>query len=208
MKKQVWGIVAVIAGLAVLVGGVATASNMGFKFVPSMQSGKAYNLSLPWNNNYTNAESIFSDVGGLDRVARVTTSGGYSSWLGLGNGGDNFPVAKGEAYVLFTAAALLPPTPVVVGSHDPNYTYNFPTGAYNAAAPYHQTYQVAQDLFAALGTSCPTQLDRVARVDDDTAAFVSWLGLGNGGDNFPMTLGKGVVVFMTAPCNGFVWAHY
>ena len=201
--RTVLGLVAAVAGIALLVGGVATASNMGFKFVPQIPSG-LFNLSLPWNNNYTDADSLFTDIAGCDRVARVAPNGSFSSWLGFGVGGDNFPIVKGQAYLVDGGASGN--TPVIVGSHDPNFTFSFSPGLYNAAAPYHQTYTNADGVFVALQGTCPG-LNRVARIAAN-GSFSSWLGFGVGGDNFPLTLGEGVVVDVSAACSGFVWAHY
>lgn len=205
--RTVWGLVAAVAGIALLVGGVATASNMGFKFVPQIPGtagANVFNLSLPWNNNYTNADSLFTDIAGCERVARVTSSGGFSSWLGFGVGGDNFTVVKGEAYVV--GGGPSGNTPVIVGSHDPNFTFSFNPGVFNASAPYHQTYTNADGVFVAIQGTCPG-LSRVARITP-SGGFSSWLGFGVGGDNFALQLGTGVVVDVSAACSGFVWAHY
>lgn len=208
MKKQVLGIAAVVVGLAVLVGGVATASNMGFKFVPNVGANSAFNLSLPWNNNYTNAESLYADIASqasVASVAKLNADSTLSAWLGLGNGGSNFPLVKGEAYVVNGGPGGN--TPVIVGSHDPNFTFTFAPGAFNASAPYHQTYTNAEGVYAAISATCPGAVANVAKINPDST-LSAWLGLGNGGSNFPLDLGAGVVVNTTAACSGFVWAHY
>lgn len=206
MKKHrtVWGLVAVVAGAALLLGGAAVASNMGFKFVPQIPGtagNNAFNLSLPWNNNYTNAASLFNDIPGCSRVSKFNTNSTLSSWNA--GGGMNFTIVKGEAYIVFGAGSGQ--TPVIVGSHDPNFTFSFPNGAYNASAPYHQTYTNASALFTALQGTCPTQVVRVSKFNANST-LSSWNA--GGGMNFNLDLGAGVLVFTNAPCSGFVWAHY
>lgn len=207
--RTVWGLVVAVAGIAILLGGVATASNMGFKFVPQIPGSSghnAFNLSLPWNNNYTDARSLFNDLGaGIVKVAKIGTDSKFVPWSGPG-GGTDFPIVKGAAYVVYGSGAGQ--TPVIVGSHDPNFTYNFPANqAYNAAAPYHQTLTDARGLYNSLNAACPNNINKVAKVGNDSK-FVPWSGPG-GGTPFNLDLGMGVVVYAKGTgCNGYVWPHY
>lgn len=209
MKKQlIRGLVAGVAGIVLLVGGVATASNMGFKFVPNIPANGAFNLSLPWNNNYTDAASLFDDIataGTIGQVTKFESNGSLSSWQGPGSFTTNFPVVKGEAYLVYGGASVV--NPVIVGSHDPNYTFTFAPGASNAAAPYHQTYVDAAGLFDAIAATCPGSLSQVTKFESN-GSLSSWQGPGSFTTNFPLTLGEGVLVYTTANCSGFVWAHY
>lgn len=205
-RRTLWGLVAALAGIALLLGGVATASNMGFKFVPQIPgtvNANAYNLSLPWNNNYTNADSILKDVPGLQRVARMEPNAKFTSWTG--SAGTNFPVVKGTAYVVVGSGSGQ--TPVIVGSHDPNFTFAFVNGANNLSAPYHQTFTGAdgllKDLRSKLGGD--TVITRVARIEPNMK-LTSWTG--SAGTNFPLELGKGVVVYANGTPSGYVWPHY
>lgn len=209
MKKQVWGYVAVIAGVALLVGGVATASNMGFKFVPQIpgaSGNNAFNLSLPWNNNLPTLSSVFDDFAGqgqgVSRVTYFTSDQQFLDWTGPGS--SQFTLNKGDAVIVFGQNSGQ--TPVVVGSHDPNFTFTFPAGALNASAPYHQTYTAAPALFDALTAHCGAGvIARVTKFTSD-AQFLDWTGPGS--SNFGLDLGMGVIVFANSPCSGFVWAHY
>lgn len=209
MKKHrtVWGLVAAALGVTLLLVGVATASNMGFKFVPQIPGtagANAYNLSLPWNNNYTDANSLLTDMSGTIRVARFTPTGGLVNWLGAG-GGTNFTVTKGEAYIVYGGSGGS--QPVIVGSHDPSYTYTFTAGqSLNASAPYHQTLTSADGLFQSLTASCPNAISRVSKFSA-TGGLVNWLGSG-GGTNFSLDLGMGVIISAKANCSGYVWPHY
>lgn len=208
MKKHrtVWGLVAALAGIALLLGGIATASNMGFKFVPQIPgtpSANCFNLSLPWNNNYTDAQSLLADIAGAQRVARVETSTNLTSWYG--DDGVNFSIAKGAAYLVFGSGTGQ--TPVIVGSHDPNFTFSFVNGANNLAAPYHQTFTDAKglidDLRSKLGGA--SVIPRVAKFETNTN-LTSWYG--DDGVNFSLNLGSGVVVFANGTPSGYVWPHY
>lgn len=210
MKKHrtVWGLVAVVAGVALLLGGVATASNMGFKFVPQIPGtagNNAFNLSLPWNNNYTDAKSLFNDLGaGIQKVVKFEATSKYTTWAGP-SGGVNFPVVKGSSYIVFGSGAGQ--TPVIVGSHDPNFTFNFTANqAYNAAAPYHQTLTDAKGLYNSIEASCPGSMSKLVKFGSNSKV-VTWQGP-SGGVNFNLDLGMGVIVYTKAACNGYVWPHY
>ncbi len=207
--RTVRGLLAGIAGLALLMGGFAIASNMGFKFVPSVPgSGNAFNLSLPWNNNYTDAKSLLTDVndGGNDinSVGMITPDSTLTEWFGIG--GVNFTIRKGEAYTLVSRSdASGPITPVIVGSHDPNYsiTFSYALGqnAFNAAAPYHQTFTTAKALFDDMGAA---NVSSVAKFDPDLT-LVEWFDIG--GVNFPLELGAGVVIYSKQEFT-YSWPHY
>lgn len=203
--RKIHGVLAVVAGLALILGSVAVASNMGFKFVPDIGDGAAFNLSLPWNNNYTTAESLRSDLatyGAVDRVAEFSEASSLVSWDGFG--GSNFAIAKGEAYVVYGGTGGL--QPVVVGSHDPNFTLDFPAGgAFNASAPYHQTLSTAEELRRDIDAFAPGSIDRIAQFTTGSS-LVSWDGFG--GSNFALELGAGVVVYANTAVSGYSWPHY
>lgn len=209
MRKHRILIATLVLGLFA-VGSVAVASNMGFKFVPQIPGtagANAFNLSLPWNNQYTNAASLFTDLGGaaagIQRVVKYTTAGTLQTYNGTPLS-TNFNLSKGEAYIVFGSGSGA--TPVIVGSHDPNFTHTFAAGATNAAAPYHQTYTNAAGLFTAINTACPGKLQRIVRYTPQ-ATLQTYNGTPLS-TNFNLVLGEGVLVFVNADCTGFVWAHY
>lgn len=204
-SKRFVGILAGLAGVALLVGGVATASNMGFKFVPNVGGSQAFNLSLPWNNNYTDAQSLLTDTGAVS-VQRLT---GSSSGLNLtswtGSIGVNFPITKGEGYVINAGGGGL--TPTVVGSHDPNFTLNFTGGqVLNTSAPYHQTLTTANGLLSDMNTngSPANSVSRLQRFTS-TSSIVTWTG--SIGVNFNLTLGEAVIVDANTSFS-YDWPHY
>ena len=203
--RTVWGLVAGIAVVALVVGGLAVASNMGFKFVPNIPSNGAFNLSLPWNNNYAKAEDLRSDIasyGSVDHVSRITSASNFVNWTG--KSGQNFDIQKGEAYVIYGGPGGV--QPVIVGSHDPNFTLNFPGGgAFNAAAPYHQTLTNAEKLRQDIESQFPGSVDHLSKITS-ASNFVNWTG--KSGQNFDLDLGMGVVVYCNQDVNGYVWPHY
>ena len=191
-----------MAVVALLVGSVVVASNMGFKFVPQIPDGQAFNLSLPWNNNYAKAEDLRVDLGNVTRVARFEPNSALTNWTGVS--GVNFAITKGEAYIAYgdTGGA----TPVVVGSHDPNFTLNFTNGeAFNAAAPYHQTLTNAEGLRADIESQFPGSVERIAKFEA-SSSLTNWTG--TSGVNFALDLGAGVVIYAKADVSGYQWPHY
>ncbi|MDQ7008511.1 MAG: hypothetical protein Q9Q40_14920 [Acidobacteriota bacterium] len=191
-----------VAVVALLVGSVVVASNMGFKFVPQIPDGQAFNLSLPWNNNYTNAQSLLTDLGNVTRVAKFEANSAITNWTGTA--GVNFGITKAEAYIAYGGTGGA--TPVVVGSHDPNYTLNFTSGqAFNAAAPYHQTLTNAEQLRTDIESQFPGSLDRLAKFEADSA-LTNWTG--NAGVNFSLDLGAGVIIYTKTDVSGYQWPHY
>lgn len=215
MKKfrTVWGIAAALIGVALLAGSVTTASNMGFKFVPNVPNtagNNSFNLALPWNNNYTNSENFQADLGpALERVAKVQGNTKLLSWFGNGEGGGSFfNLTKGEAYLIFSKTGQTL-QPVIVGSHDPSFTFSFTANqAFNAAAPYHQTLTNSEQLISDLRTQLSGGITRVAQIQANTK-LLSWFGNGQGGGNFfQLDLGKGVLIFPSANKSGYVWPHY
>lgn len=205
--RTVWGLVAGIAVVALVVGGLAVASNMGFKFVPNMPSDASYNLSLPWNNNYSKAEDLRKDLanyGTVKRVSKFNSDATLSSWDG-NPGSNNFAIQKGEAYIVVTGSNGL--QPVIVGSHDPNFTISIAANqSFNASAPYHQTLSKAEDLRKDIESQFPGSVKRLSKFNAD-ATLSSWDG-NPGSNNFALDLGMGVIIVTKADISGYVWPHY
>lgn len=210
MKKHrtVWGLVAAALGVTLLLVGVAIASNMGFKFVPQIPGtagANAYNLSLPWNNNYTDANSLLTDISGAQKVSQFAPNGVLVSWVS-GIGGNDFTIRKGEAYIVSGGPSGA--QPVIVGSHDPSFTFTFTAGqAFNASAPYHQTLTNANALYTSIQTACPGSAPKVSKFTSN-GVLQSWLGDVGSGTNFDLQLGMGVIIVPKATCSGYVWPHY
>ena len=198
------GWLAVVVGAALLIGGVAIASNMGFKYTTDIQADESFNLSLPWNNNYTTAEDLRTDLG-ADRVSKVRTDATFQNWF-PGSFGNNFDTVAKEAYVVTAGGTAIQEH--VVRSHDPTATIDLTADeAKNVAAPYHQTLTTANELFQDIeGQLGAETLDRVSKIRAD-ATFQNWFP-GSFGNNFDLDLGMGVVVFAKATAGGYQYPHY
>ncbi len=213
MNRYLKGILAGLAGVALLVGGFATASNMGFKFVPNVAANQAFNLSMPWNNNFTKANGLFNDLSGQDadinRLSKYQANSTLPNWFSGAAPSNNFNVVKGEAYVVFAKASGPVSAAVVVGSHDPNFTFSFTANqAFNAAAPYHQTFTKANQLFNDLNTKLGAgSINRVSKFQANST-LLNWFSGAAPANNFNLDLGMGVVVFPAQTKSGYVWPHY
>lgn len=213
MKKlSLRGAVAGLVGLALLLGGVATASNMGFKFVPNIGANQAFDLSLPWNNNYTKANGLFNDIKAsaptLVSVSKFTPNSKLSDWFVGAAPANNFNVVKGEGYIVKAGSGGVTSF-VLVGSHDPNYTFSFTANqAFSAAAPYHQTFTKVNQLFNDLKTKLGAT--SIASVSKFTAnsKLTDWFTGAAPANNFNLDLGMGVIVKAQAGGSGYVWPHY
>ncbi len=206
-KSATWGVVVALAGVMILAGGLATASNMGFKFVPSVGANQSFNLSLPWNNNYTDAKTLLDDMPNIVRVTRFNPDSTLTDWFVGADPSAKYPIVKGSAYIA-TAGGSASTTAVVVGSHDPNFTFNFVAGqAYNAAAPYHQTLTNAKGLLDNINAFQAGSVGRVTKFEAN-GTLTDWFVGADPASNFALTLGMGVIIYPDANVNGYVWPHY
>jgi len=209
--RMVRGVLAGLVGVALLAGGLATASNMGFKFVPSVGASQFFNLALPWNNNYTKASQLLNDLPNADRVSKYTSSGALLDWFhGAPANPNNYTVAAGEAYIVHAGASPLN-TAVIVGSHNPNFTFTFPANAFfNAAAPYHQTFTKASQLLNDIGTHLGgNAVDRVSKYTTVGTTLDWFHGAPATPNNFNLDLGMGVIIHGgSTGGSGYVWPHY
>lgn len=213
MNRYLKGLLVGLAGVALLVGGFATASNMGFKFVPNVAANQAFNLSMPWNNNFTKANALFNDLAGQDadvaKLSKFTTNSKLVDWFVGAPPANNYNVVKGEAYIVYAKASGPVSAAVVVGSHDPNFTYTFTTNqAYNAAAPYHQTFTKANVLFNDLNTKLGAgAINKISKFTSNSK-LVDWFTGSAPANNFNLDLGMGVIIYPAQNKTGYVWSHY
>jgi hypothetical protein len=209
-RMKLW----VAGALLLAVGGTVMASNMGFKFVPNLnQANRVFTLSLPLNQNYTNADSVFQDInascpGAASKIERIDPSPGGTirvTWVGFGSAPQNFPIAKGEGYMLEVFSNCT--TWAVVGSHDPAYVYNFPTAGevYLTSIPYHTTATVAHDLFTSI-PSCG-KVERIVPSSGGTLR-TTWVGFGSPAQNFPVKVGESYIVEVGTAGTSWTPAHY
>ncbi len=213
MKKlSIRGVVAGLVGLGLLLGGVATASNMGFKFVPNVGANQFFNLSLPWNNNYTKANGLFNDIKAsaptVGSVSKVQTNGKSLDWFAGAPPANNYTVAKGEAYVVKAGSGGINSF-VLVGSHDPNYTFSFAANQYfNAAAPYHQTFTKVNQLFNDLKTKLGANAIATVSKVQTNGKKLDWFNGAPPANNYNLDLGMGVIMKANTGGSGYVWPHY
>lgn len=205
---RVW----VVGALLLAVGGMVVASNMGFKWVPDLNTGGVYYaVGIPLNHNYTNADSILADVNGSGCsaafVEKVVPSAGGAvrrTWSGSGTADQNFPVAAGEGYFVQVNSSC--GTWTIVGSHNPSFQYNFSTPgvAYLVGIPYHTTATVAEDLRLSI-----PNIAFVERVVPSAGGAVrrTWTGSGTADQNFAVNIGEAYIVQVNSATT-WTPAHY
>jgi hypothetical protein len=209
-RMKLW----VAGALLLAVGGTVVASNMGFKYVPNLnQTGKIFTLSLPLNQNYTTADSMFQDLnascpGAANKIERINPSPGGTSrtvWLGFGSAPQNFAIAKGQGYLLQVNSSCT--SWAVVGSHDPAYVYNFANAGqvYLTSIPYHTTATVADNLFTSI-PSC-NKVERINVSPGGTSRTV-WLGFGSAPQNFQVKVGEAYIIQVNTAGTSWTPAHY
>ncbi|MDH3284808.1 MAG: hypothetical protein OEQ13_08700 [Acidobacteriota bacterium] len=208
--RMVRGLALGLAGVALVLGGVAVASNMGFKFVPNIPAGENLLLSLPWNNNYTKASELMNDLdvssGNGSTVSKVNTDASLTTWFYGGPPANNYTVAKGEAFLWKTGTSSVTAS-VIVGSHDPNFKITVPASQnFAMSVPYHTTYTAANGLLNAMET--PAAGTTLSSYNTD-ASLTTWFYGGPPANNFAIVLGKGVLIKAGASgITNFAVSHY
>lgn len=202
--KMLW----VMGAILLMIGGVAVASNMGFKFVPNIATAdpEVYWISIPLNNNYTDLASIYNDItaecpNGAAQAVRVHPDQSQCIWNGPFS--CNEPYLPGEAVYVSTAVSGCT-TWVIVGSHNPSFVYNFPTAdpdIYTISVPYHTTLTDIAGLYNELG---PNAL-QVVRVHPDQSQCI-WNGPFS--CNEPITIGEGYYVSVSVAGTTWTPSHY
>jgi hypothetical protein len=207
MKRngKFWGLVAGVAALALLVGGTAVASNMGFKFVPSIGSNEFFNLSLPWNNNYNKANELFNDLG-ASVLTKFNADGSVVDWNAGAQPFSNYDIIAQEAYLVQAAGAI--ESSVIVGSHDPNATVSIAGNEFfNYSHPYHSTLTKANELFNDFNSSSASAVSVITKYNAD-GTVTDWNAGAQPFANFDLTLGMGVLVQAGDGLSGYVAPHY
>jgi len=163
--------VALVAATVLIAGGVAVASNTGFKINKplSVTLGGFPNIgnnwtSLPYFHPYPNGQSLCQQLAlrstppqatlsKLDPVTGIQTPGALCGPAAAG-----FTWAAGQGVLIRnTAGAGAPTSAIMVGSHNPSTTLTLPaSGAGNIgnmwfAVPYHTTAVNGQDLCNSIG---------------------------------------------------------
>jgi hypothetical protein len=214
--------------LALMVGSIVVASNMGFKARFTFTGGVSQWFSPPYTSPYAVADDLLNAVapsgGTLNRYI-PSSPPVFQFWNGVaGNGSPpNFVLKPGEGYDLLPVASS---DVIIVGAHDPFVTVpsaqdglpavgGNPAGGstppgfvgnrdYLVAVPYHTTYQVADDFLKDLPSG--GTLFRLDQVPGNPPAFTFWNGVS--GTNFTVELGQAYQVRVVTSSAGFTPAHF
>jgi len=173
-KSRLTLAVALVAATMLVAGGVAIASNTGFKInkplfvVPAGAGTEAGNnwVSLPYFGPYTNGNSLCAQLGlvstGLTRAGLLRLNpNGLTTIAACGSAANFFtdlPAALPYQSVRIRNAGTGAPTSaIIVGSHNPALSVTVPdvgageVGNLWFAVPYHTTAVTAQDLCNQIG---------------------------------------------------------
>ena len=98
-------LLATAAVLMLIVGTVAIGSNMGFKISIPLTAGGAPNfVSLPYYNNYTTDNTMYSDITNCTQVTRWDNAN--AAWQDyLGGRTSLFNITPGEGYIVKVGVA-------------------------------------------------------------------------------------------------------
>lgn len=214
-SKSKWVIAGTVA-VAMVAGGLAIGSNMGFKFNAQIVSGVGTSpkfdnwISLPDNSPYTKANNVCSSLGlvstgansGRGVVSRLTASSGALSNYTCGlNTLGAFALVKGEAIKVRNPVTI---NSIIVGADDPSNTIAIQAGVGTSpkfdnwvSVPYHTTAVKASDLCADMGlvsTGPNSGRGVVSRLTASTGALSNYTcGLNTLGA-FTITVGEGIKV--------------
>jgi len=214
-SKSKWVIAGTVA-VAMVAGGLAIGSNMGFKFNAQILSGvgnapKFDNwISLPDNSPYVKANNVCVSLGlvstGVNStrgvVSRLTSStGGLVNYTCGTLTATAFSLVKGEAIKVRNPATI---NAIVVGADDPSNTIPIQTGVGNApkfdnwvSVPYHTTAVKASDLCADMGlvtTGANSGRGVVSRLTSSTGSLVNYTCGTLTATAFAVTVGEGIKV--------------
>lgn len=214
-SRSKWVITATVA-VAVVAGGLALGSNMGFKFNAQVVAGVGTSpkfdnwIALPDNNPYNKANNVCQQLGltstgansGRGVVSRLTASSGAFQNYTCGTATIGaFALIQGEAIKIRNSATV---NSIVVGSDNPNNTISIAAGVGVSpkfdnwvSVPYHTTAVKASDLCADMGlTATGANAGRgvVSRLTASSGAFQNYTcGTATIGA-FAVTVGEGIKV--------------
>jgi hypothetical protein len=165
-----------VATLIVVAGGIATASNMGFKLnrqivlAPTVPGGLLYRnwISMPYNQPYGNAGAFCTMTGlvstglvGRASVAQIPTGDtGIPTSVTCGSPAANtlLLIPGAGLQVVQPSGTAAPSSIIIVGSHNPTLAITVPdagtttpTGNYWFSVPYHTTAVTINDLCISSG---------------------------------------------------------
>lgn len=228
--------VVLVAATMLVAGGVAVASNTGFKInkpltvvVGNTQVGNNW-ISIPYFNPYGTGANLCAQLGlastGSVRAAllKIDAGTGASSGVNCGTAGAaSFTWNQGQGVRIRNQGVGAPTSAIIVGSHNPAASITVPTPAATGnvgnlwfGMPYHTTAVTAADLCASVGLqSAGAARGSVGRLNAATGAFSSANCGTAGAISFTLVLGEAVRLrnAFIAPPNSvpplnFVPAHF
>lgn len=191
-KSHLTMAVVLVAATMLIAGGVAVASNTGFKINKPLALAGGGNIgnnwtSIPYFHPYTNGAALCSQLGlvstGVTRAAMLkidpVTGAAVSGTCGQASA-NTFTWAQGQGVRIRNAGTGAPASAIVVGSHNPAASLTIPdSGAGNIGSfwfgvPYHTTAITAADLCTSIGlTSTGVLRGSVGRLNAATGGFTS-----------------------------------
>jgi len=214
-SKSKWVIAATMA-VAMVAGGLAIGSNMGFKFNAQIVAGAGASpkfdnwISLPDNSPYVKANNVCTSLGltstGVNStrgvVSRlISSTGGFANYTCGAATVGAFTLVKGEAIKIRNNVTI---NAIVVGADDPSNTIPIQTGAGASpkfdnwvSVPYHTTAVKANDLCTDMGlTSTGVNSTRgvVSRLIASTGGFGNYTCGAATVGAFAVTVGEGIKV--------------
>jgi hypothetical protein len=164
----------VVAAAILLAGGLAVASNMGFKMNKPLVAGGAGQIgnnwtSIPYNNPYGTVGGLCSGLGlpsatstNSATVQMLNNDGTFAPpevCFTVGAGGSALVAGKGVQIHMPPFVAGNPTSVIIVGSHNPTKTIVLPStgtgplGNFWFAVPYHTTAVTLNDVCVQAGMS-------------------------------------------------------
>jgi hypothetical protein len=209
--------------VALTVGSLVTASNMGFKLNYTLSATSAgvsktgqSTLALPDNrqSGLNTSKNLMDDIGfaNVQSIAKfLKATDSFQTYTGRkGSPGADFPLTSGEAVIVKMSTSV---NYIAVGSDDPALAYGLTatsagvskTGQNFFAYNYHQTAGDSKQLMDDIGFA---NVQSIAKFLKATDAFQTYTGRkGSPGANFSLVPGEGYIVKMGTTVN-YTPSHY
>lgn len=209
--------------VALTVGSLVTASNMGFKLNYTLNATSAgvsktgtNVLALPDNrqSGLNTAKNLMDDIG-FANVANIQkfleATDGLQTYTGRkGSPGGDFSLAAGEGYFVKMTTAV---NYIAVGSDDPALSYALnataagtsKTGTNLFAYNYHQTAGDSKQLMDDIGFANVANIQKFLKTTDGLQTYTGRKG--SPGGNFTLAPGEAYFVKMTTTVN-YTPSHY
>jgi len=191
-KSHLTMAVVLVAATMLIAGGVAVASNTGFKINKPLSVAGAGQIgnnwtSIPYFHPYTNGAALCTQLGlistGITRAALLKVDPGTGAVTNATCGqasANSFTWVAGQGVRIRNAGTGAPASTIMVGSHNPAASLTIPDsgagniGSFWFAVPYHTTAITGADLCTSVGlTSTGVARGSIGRLNSATGAFTS-----------------------------------